>query len=426
MHIFNSYLLYLHSNRKHKTRQTSPLDAIIMKTPSVPTTLRTALAAAALFNFAAASHSFAGSPADASKAVQPAVATEDSFFDKLWSLPTLYKDPSNPWVEEVRLFGRFHENWADEQTSKGSWDGWEARRLRAGLDVKFLDGFELKGEYRFIPSNQPIVAVPGLTDANISWSIDPRFKITVGKQLPPFTDEGIITSNDLLTVERSNIANTFWIGEDNYSTGVSVSGVAGAWQYYAGMFSGELDQYFSKFDAGYYYVTGLGYDFAKELKVDRALLRADYVHNDGNKLNLAAKPFADTVDLEWELKQGRYGFNGTVIRGSGIGKQPDVWGFEIMPTFAITKKLELVARYTFLDSAGPNGIKAERRYENVVPDITGARGDRYQAVYAGLNYYIYGNKLKLQTGIEYSTLHDSTGKGAFNAWSYQSGIRFSF
>ncbi|MDB6140321.1 MAG: hypothetical protein JWO94_3393 [Verrucomicrobiaceae bacterium] len=398
-----------------------------MKTTSASSALRTAFAAAALLPALHAGFSLAGTPVDAAKAVQPAAATEESEFDKIWSLATLYKNPSNPWIEEVRLFGRFHENWADEQTNRGDWEGFEARRVRAGIDIKFLDGFELRGEYRFIPSQYPIKATQGLTDANLSWSIDPAFKITVGKQLPPFTDEGIITSNELLTVERSNVANTFWTGEDNYSTGVSISGTKNAWQYYAGVFSGELDPYFSKFDAGYYYVGGLGYDFARQLKVDHALLRVDYVYNDGNPLNLAPKPFSNTVDLDFELKQGRYGLNGTVIRGSGIGKQPDVWGLEIMPTFSITKKLEFVTRYTFLDSDGAGGIKPERRYENEVPDINGTRGDRYQAVYAGLNYYIYGHKLKLQTGIEYSTMHDSSGKGgAFEAWSYQSGFRLSF
>ncbi len=395
-----------------------------MKTSSsVPSALRTALAAAALLPFV----SIAGTTEDASKAVQPAAVKEKSEYDRLWSLATLYKDPSNPYVQEVRVFGRLHGNWADEQTNKGDWEGFEARRVRAGLAVKFLDGFELKGEYRFIPSVEPVVGIPGLTDANISWSVDPRFKITAGKQLATFTDEGLISSNELLTVERSNVANTFWLGEDNYATGVSISGVAGPWEYYGGVFSGELDKAFSRFESGYYYVSGIGYDFKKQLNFDRALFRIDYVHNDGDPLNDAVKPFSNTVDLDVVLRKGRYGFNATVIGGNGIGAQPDVWGLDLMPTFAITKKLELVARYTFLDSAGPGGIKAERRYENVVPGITGAKGDRYQAIYAGLNYYIYGHKLKLQTGVEYSTLHDGSAKATgFDAWSFVSGVRFSF
>ncbi len=386
-------------------------------------------ALAGLLTFSHLPQAVAGtSTATPADAVAEPTASEKSTFDEIWSLATLYKDPGNPWLEEVRLFGRFHGNWSDENTDKGGWNGLEARRVRAGLDIKFLEEFELKGEWRFIPfPGGPVAGQRALTEASLSWSPDPAFRITVGKQLPAYTQEGLISSNDLLTVERSNLANTFWVGEDNFSTGLTLSGEVGAWQYYGGVFSGELDEYFSKFDAGYYWVAGLGYDFKKQLGVDRALLRFDYVYNDGDPRNLTTKPFTNSEDLDFELKDGRYGVNGTVIRGSGLRAQPDVWGFEFTPTFDITKKLQLVARYTFLNSDGPGGIKAQRRYENLVPDITGAKGDQYQAVYLGLNYYIYGNKLKLQTGIEYSNLHDSTGKGgSFNAWSYQAGFRFSF
>ena len=98
-----------------------------------------------------------------------------------------------------------------------------------------------------------------------------------------------------------------------------------------------------------------------------------------------------------------------------------------LQTEHFTKKLQLVARYTFLDSSGPDGIKLPRRYENEVPDLNGTRGDRYNAIYAGLNYYLYGHKLKFQTGIEYSHMSDSAGNGgSYNAWTYSSGIRFSF
>ncbi len=396
-----------------------------MKLHLTPPARRIVLAIAAQLPFFTAPAAFAGTDAGTPVASPP--VSEESAFDQLWSLATLYKDSSNPWVQQISVFGRFHGNLAEVESNKGDWGGWETRRLRAGLDVDFLESLELKAEWRFVPFKNPVVALPGLTDASISWSVDPAFRLTVGKQLPAYTQEGLISSNDLLTFERSNIANTFWVGEDNYSTGISASGVAGAWQYYAGVFSGELDQTFSRFNAGYYYVGGLGYDFAKELNVDHALLRADYVYNDGSKLNLTTKPFANTVDLDWELKQGPWGVTGTTIYGTGLGKQPDVWGVEFIPTFDITKKLQLVARYTYMDSAGPDGIKAERRYENLVPDLTGARGDQYQAVYLGLNYYIYGNKLKLQTGVEYSTMRDGTNKGgAFEAWSYVAGVRFSF
>ncbi|MBL9142149.1 MAG: hypothetical protein JNM99_00585 [Verrucomicrobiaceae bacterium] len=362
----------------------------------------------------------AGTPVKAPIEVKP----EPSTFDQLWSLATLYKD-KDTFINEVSLFGRIHANWTTVDSDHGDWSDWELRRLRAGLRVKFADQFDLKTEVRFLPFEDPIY--DGLTEASLTWTPDAAFSLSIGKQLPRYTQEGAISSNELLTIERSLLANTFWVGEDNYSTGISIAGKAGAWQYYAAALSGESDKAFGKLNAGWYGVSSLGYDFAKPLKLDRALLRADYVYNDGDPGNTTTKPFSNTYALGWDVKQDRFGLVGNVITGTGLGKQSDVWGFVLIPTYDLTKKLQLVARYTFLDSYGPDGLRPQRRYENEVPDLAGTRGDRYQALYAGVNYYLYGHKLKLQAGIEYSHMADSANNGgAFNAWTYSTGIRFSF
>ena len=352
------------------------------------------------------------------------IKTEPSAFDHLWSLATLYKD-KDTFINEVSLFGRVHATWTAVDTDHGDWSDWELRRLRAGLRVKFADQFDLKTEVRFLPFEDPIY--DGLTEASLTWTPDAAFSLSIGKQLPRYTQEGAISSSELLTIERSLLANTFWVGEDNYSTGISFAGKAGAWQYYAAALSGESDKAFGKLNAGWYGVASLGYDFAKPLKLDRALLRADYVYNDGDPGNTTTKPFSNTYLLGWDVKQERFGLVGNVITGTGLGKQSDVWGFVLIPTYDLTKKLQLVARYTFLDSSGPDGLKPQRRYENEVPDLNGKRGDRYQALYAGVNYYLYGHKLKLQAGIEYSHMADGANNGGgFNAWTFSTGLRFSF
>lgn len=352
-------------------------------------------------------------------------ANGPTIYDQIWGLPVLYKDKSNPYIQEISLLGRIHGNWADVESNRGDWTDWEARRVRAGLRVKFLQEFEAKAEARFLPFSDPIYA--GLTEATLSWSPSPAFKLSLGKQLPRFTMEGSISSNDLVTFERSNVANTFWVGEDNVSTGVSISGETGPWRYFAGVFSGEFNKGFGKFNQGYYGVASVGYDFKHQVHMDRALLQFDYVYNNGDPQNNGPKSFENITTLGWDLKQGRFGLTGNVIYGSQLGKQPDAWGFVIIPTYAITKKLEAVMRYTIVSSEHNRGVKPERRYENEVTGIAGSSGDRYQAVYAGLNYYIYGNKLKLQTGIEYGTMRDRSNKGgAFDSWSFVNGIRLSF
>jgi phosphate-selective porin OprO/OprP len=352
-------------------------------------------------------------------------ANGPTIYDQIWGLPVLYKEKSNPYIQEISLFGRIHGNWADVESSQGDWTDWEARRIRAGLKVKFLQQFEARGEVRFLPFADPIY--DGFTEAVLLWSPDKAFKIGVGKQLARFLIEGAISSNELLTLERSNVANMFWIGEDNVSSGITIAGEIGNWQYYGGVFAGDMNKTFGKFRGGYYGVASLSYDFAKALHVDKAVLRADYVYNNGDPRNAGPKPFENIMTLGWDVKQGRYGFQGNVIYGSELDNQPAVFGLVVMPSFAISKKLELVGRYTFMSSADEDGIRPARRYESEVPNIAGTRGDRYQAVYGGLNYYIYGHKLKLQTGIEYTRMDDSAGnRGAYNSWSFISGIRLSF
>ena len=49
-------------------------------------------------------------------------------------------------------------------------------------------------------------------------------------------------------------------------------------------------------------------------------------------------------------------------------------------------------------------------------------GNTYASAYLGLNYYLYGHKLKLMNGIEYSNM----GGGDYDGYTFLSGLRFSF
>jgi phosphate-selective porin OprO/OprP len=56
--------------------------------------------------------------------------------------------------------------------------------------------------------------------------------------------------------------------------------------------------------------------------------------------------------------------------------------------------------------------------------LTSGRGDEYNEIYAGLNYYIYGHNLKLQTGWSYETMHDRAGDGGrYAGWCWTTGLR---
>ena len=48
-----------------------------------------------------------------------------------------------------------------------------------------------------------------------------QLALTVGKQSLPFTQEGATSSKELITIDRSNLANNIWFSQE-YMPGVSV------------------------------------------------------------------------------------------------------------------------------------------------------------------------------------------------------------
>jgi hypothetical protein len=58
-----------------------------------------------------------------------------------------------------------------------------------------------------------------------------------------------------------------------------------------------------------------------------------------------------------------------------------------------------VARYTFLDSDGINGLTLRR-----IKTRSSAAGRSYTEGYVGANYCFYGHKLKLQTGVQFAEM----------------------
>jgi phosphate-selective porin OprO/OprP len=82
-----------------------------------------------------------------------------------------------------------------------------------------------------------------------------------------------------------------------------------------------------------------------------------------------------------------------------------------------------VGRYTFLDSNGTNGV-ALPTYESRV--VRGA-GDRYNEGYVGANYFFYGHRLKLQTGVEFAEMRDRANDGgAYSGISWVTGLRIGW
>ncbi len=359
-----------------------------------------------------------------SKSTPALESKEKSAFDRLWELPTLYKNDESAFLNEVRIVGRLHLDEYMVDADQGYDQDWIVRRFRLGLRSEFFKRrLTLHVEGDFDPQN-PDPFYTRLTDAYVSWKFNDALKLTVGKQPVRYTLDGSTSSNELITIDRNNLSRNLWITYE-YLPGVTLGGKRGPWVYNLGVFSGgSASPEFGNFDAGTLEQASLGYDFAKPLGVKRALLRADYVHNERNtESTFVGRNLENIGSLVFVLDNGRWGFSSDVSGASGFGTQGNLFGAVAMPWFNITEKLQAVVRYTYLNGDKPNSVRLAR-YENTV--VSG-RGDEYNELYAGLNYYIYGHKLKIQTGLAYATMHDQANDGGkYAGWNWTTGLRLSW
>lgn len=359
--------------------------------------------------------------ADPEKA--PTTAQDDSFLERIWSLPVLHKDRNHPIVQEVSIFGRFQFQHAEVWSDQGDKSEREIRRLRLGAKVKILRDFELKANVNLDPEGaDPLVQ--GLDEATLSWTPRRNTTLTLGKQKPKFTYEYTISSRDILTFERSLLVNQI-IPDKN--TGVALNGQIDKGSYTVGVWAGDSQDYFSEFSEGLLILTKVGYDISRWVALPKMTVFLDYLYS-STADNSGAGPYRHALSLSTEIEHGPFGVAVDFMLADGQSGVPDVWGVTILPTlFVYRDRLQLVTRYQYAEALGRDGLRVQKRYERIVPNLAdGGRGERYHAVYAGLNWYIFGHKLKLMSGVEYANMDGGGDGGDFDGWTWFSGVRLDF
>lgn len=378
---------------------------------------------AAAFTLGAAADLLAGDTSLAAPGKTVAAPVDEkTWCERFWEYPTIYKNDESSFLNEFRFVGRAHFDVFTIDSDLGTDQDWIVRRIRTGVKARFFHNLDLHVEVD-LNLQDPRPAYGRLTDAYLAWKFNDAAKLSVGKQSVKFTLDGATSSNELITIDRSNLTNNLWFPTE-YISGVNLSGKIGQWQYSGGYYSGGTEtKEFGNFDEGHFGLLNIGYDFNKLLGVKKALLRADYVYNDRNPESNATRPFENIGALVFQLDTGKWGFSAEVAGGTGYGTQSDVWGATIMPWFNITKNIQAVLRYNYMESEGPRGVRLAR-YDTFV---TSKRGDEYHEIYGGLNYYVCGHRLKVQTGVSYVMLDDtSVEKGEYHAWQWTTGLRLSF
>ena len=348
---------------------------------------------------------------------------EESGFDRLWSKARLYSGDADSFFQSFALSGRLQLDFAYVDSSDDDHGEFNVRRFRFGFKTVFLQDFTFHVEGDFdIQSTDPFYRK--LTDAYLAWSPSKTAKLTVGKHSAPFTLDGMTSSKRLLTIDRSNLTNNIWF-TDEYIPGVSLQGETPKLVYHVGIYSsGDEDPEFGDFKGGEFVLLTLGHDFADRLGAEEALLRLTFVDNEPDPNNGFTNLLERIASLSFSYEAAsRWGVRADVSTGSGYAGQSDLWGFYVMPFWELSSSLELVGRYTFIDSDDENGIRFAR-YER---EIARGRGDRYDEIHIGLNYYWYGHKLKLQNGLQWVEMDDRADDGgAYSGWGWTTALRVSW
>ncbi len=350
--------------------------------------------------------------------VTAAGAQAQDWAERAWGHATLYSSDQG-LVRSVDLSGRLQWEAAWFDADQGDFDDTRWRRFRFGFKSALANDWLVHIEGDFDLNEAAGDWYNKLTEAYVGWNPGPGLDLKILKHSAGFTLDGATSSKRLLTLQRNNLTNNLWFTEE-YFTGISAQGSVGnQLQYRAGVFSADGEAEVGIAEGGTFYLASLGYDGAAALGIDEALVRLDYVNNEADRDN-NTRDFGDVLSLSSQWQAGALGLRTDLAWGRGYFEQSDIRGLVLMPFYNSSDLLQWVLRYTWLDSDDANGLRLHRCEREIV----GGRGDRYREVYAGLNLFFYGHKLKWQTGLQYASMDDAAGDGGkYAGWGLTTGLR---
>jgi phosphate-selective porin OprO and OprP len=364
----------------------------------------------------------------------------------LFDMGTLYEGEG--FIKEIALHGRYHGQFisGDEEingvTDNGYHD-WQHRRFRLGIEVEMANDLTFVAEANiadgtgsstgFVDPGDPFIN--DFQDFYLEWKPQDDFYVIAGKQKQHLTREEVESSKRIKTIERSPITNEVagarpWGLVVGFETG-ELSHQVGGWIY-----GGHADSpQWVDFSSG----TGFSYNLGYELSESTSLF-FDYVYsdNDGGASSSefpAANGFGPAYEhafaLGTEVKSGRFQMISDLIyaanrtSGGGIPAGNDTWGFYVVPSYDITDKLEAVFRYSYMAEG------REQRTQRFGDDLDGNLDARqsvegYHTFYAGLQYFVCGEKLKIMGGYEYATGDLFNTNTEINNGQWQLAVRSYF
>lgn len=367
----------------------------------------------------------AGTIATDSKTPAEVAPAEKSLCDKIFGLGQIYKDDTNPIIEEFDFTGRFQMDYFNVDSSHGNNDFFEIRRFRLGEDAFFFNRhLEIKADLdtALRSYNKDTLFYNRMTNLWAKFHLDDTFNVRLGKVEPKFGYDREVSDTLQPFFERSFFDdNVFNKTGNDYATAASVLGKIGNWGYEVSLISLDVNKEFGEFNGGQAYLAEISYDFKSAWNADKALWVLDYMHSDPNSRADVFNTMHNAAATYLDYKKGKVGLVTQVGFMDGIGSKGDIWEIMVMPTYDITEKLQLLARYTYGHGSNPNSIAIINRQESTIGGFT---GDQQNSVYFGANYFICGYHAHLMAGVQYTDLTGGTGpKADFSGWTTLVGLR---
>lgn len=347
-------------------------------------------------------------------------------YDRIWGTAQLYDNPDNTVVQSFSLIGRYHGQFWSVNADQGDADDFENRRRIVGFSSKWFGNFTLQAQM-FIETGGGSL-YDGLYEAYVQWAPqDSDLSLSIGRLDYLFTGyERSTSSKRINTIERGLLVNQLMPGE---VVGAHLRGKGQRFSYHGGVFSRGIKDEFDDFDSGAAAVAGAAID--APLWLATGSLQLDYLYNPGGSGGEAFEPYRHTVSLWHKGERGRISMGSDITYADSLDGGGHVFGLTLEPAWRLidalsgnNDPLQLALRYQYARSSVDNGLNLQRRYEG---EVTEGQGDRYQAVYLGLNYYLYDHKLKFMLGGEYARMEDNAADGGeYRGWSWFGAVRLYF
>lgn len=266
-------------------------------------------------------------------------------------------------------------------------------------------------------------------------------KIEVGQQKRPFMYEETTSSSKLKAIERSPLNRAF-IDDvtGTYFTGITAKGnIADTGLKYAialtnaGNGDSDTASTMAANTQNQLAYTGRLQYKVKSDDMGTLLFGGDYLKEEANKTAAAGDVDAWTIYADYNYGNfnllGVYGdLTQDDNRTTATSKNREFDGFAIMASYKFDKTWEPVIRYSHVeaDANATNGLDASdlmRRFDDSTNGATGTKFTEADIWFVGMNWYLLGNEVKLQSGYEWGEIEDKSG-GAGNGDKLEnSGVR---